>query len=95
MHAVHRLTPTIIEVVIRAPAAARAFQPGQFYRLQNFEVLAARDDEPGIGRTVLTMEGLAMTGAWADKEAGLVSASSRWRWAAVPTSAPCCRRASR
>ncbi len=41
VHAVHRLTPTIIEVVIRAPAAARAFRPGQFYRLQNFEVLAA------------------------------------------------------
>ncbi len=39
--AVHRLTPTIVEVVIRAPAAARAFRPGQFYRLQNFEVLAA------------------------------------------------------
>jgi NADPH-dependent glutamate synthase beta subunit-like oxidoreductase/NAD(P)H-flavin reductase len=73
VHAVHRLTPTIIEVVIRAPAAARAFQPGQFYRLQNFEVLAARDDEPGIGRTVLNAEGLAMTGAKADKEAGLLS----------------------
>ena len=73
VHAVHRLTPTIIEVVIRAPAAARAFRPGQFYRLQNFEVLAAHDDEPGIGRTVLSMEGLAMTGAWTDPDAGLVS----------------------
>src|SRR5271165_3791766 len=73
VHAVHRLTPTIVEVVIRAPAAARAFRPGQFYRLQNFEVLAARDDEAGIGRTVLTMEGLAMTGAWTDPSAGLVS----------------------
>jgi NADPH-dependent glutamate synthase beta subunit-like oxidoreductase/NAD(P)H-flavin reductase len=73
VHEVHRLTPTIIEVVIRAPAAARAFRPGQFYRLQNFEVLAARDEEPGIGRTVLNMEGLAMTGARADKEAGLLS----------------------
>jgi NADPH-dependent glutamate synthase beta subunit-like oxidoreductase/NAD(P)H-flavin reductase len=73
VHAVHRLTPTIIEVVIRAPAAARAFRPGQFYRLQNFEVLAAHDDEPGIGRTLLNMEGLAMTGAWTDPAAGLVS----------------------
>ncbi len=73
VHEVHRLTPTIIEVVIRAPAAARAFRPGQFYRLQNFEVLAARDEESGIGRTVLNMEGLAMTGARADKEAGLLS----------------------
>ena len=73
VHAVHRLTPTIVEVVIRAPAAARAFRPGQFYRLQNFEVLAAHDDEPGIGRTLLNMEGLAMTGAWTDPSAGLVS----------------------
>ncbi len=73
VHEVRRLTPTIIEVVIRAPAAARAFRPGQFYRLQNFEVLAARDEEPGIGRTVLNMEGLAMTGAWTDKPAGLLS----------------------
>src|SRR6202020_1990843 len=72
-HAVHRLTPTIVEVVIRAPAAARAFRPGQFYRLQNFEVLAMHDDEPGIGRTLLNMEGLAMTGAWTDPRAGLVS----------------------
>jgi NADPH-dependent glutamate synthase beta subunit-like oxidoreductase/NAD(P)H-flavin reductase len=73
VHAVNRLTPTIIEVVIRAPAAARAFRPGQFYRLQNFEVLAAHDDEPGIGGTRLNMEGLAMTGAWTDPSAGLVS----------------------
>jgi NADPH-dependent glutamate synthase beta subunit-like oxidoreductase/NAD(P)H-flavin reductase len=73
VQAVHRLTPTIVEVVIRAPAAARAFRPGQFYRLQNFEVLAASDEEPGIGRTVLNMEGLAMTGAWTDASAGLVS----------------------
>jgi NAD(P)H-flavin reductase len=73
VHEVRRLTPTIIEVVIRAPAAARAFRPGQFYRLQNFEVLAAHDEEPGIGRTLLNMEGLAMTGAWTDKQAGLLS----------------------
>ena len=35
-----RLTPTIVEVVVQAPMAARAFQPGQFYRLQNYETLA-------------------------------------------------------
>jgi NAD(P)H-flavin reductase len=73
IHTVRRLTPTIIEVVIKAPAAARAFRPGQFYRLQNFEVFATHDDEPGIGRTLLNMEGLAMTGAWTDPNAGLVS----------------------
>jgi NADPH-dependent glutamate synthase beta subunit-like oxidoreductase/NAD(P)H-flavin reductase len=73
VHTVHRLTPTIVEVVIRAPAAARAFRPGQFYRLQNFEMLAAQDDEPNVGRTLLNMEGLAMTGAWTDPDQGLVS----------------------
>jgi NADPH-dependent glutamate synthase beta subunit-like oxidoreductase/NAD(P)H-flavin reductase len=73
VHAVNRLTPTIIEVVVHAPAAARAFRPGQFYRLQNYEMLAQRLDEPGIGSTRLAMEGLAMTGAWTDPARGLVS----------------------
>jgi NAD(P)H-flavin reductase len=72
VHAVHRLTPTIVEVVLYAPAAAQAFRPGQFYRLQNYEMLAARLQEPA-GDTVLAMEGLAMTGAWTDPDAGLVS----------------------
>jgi NADPH-dependent glutamate synthase beta subunit-like oxidoreductase/NAD(P)H-flavin reductase len=73
VHAVTRLTPTIVEVVLRAPAAARAFRPGQFYRLQNYEMHAARIAEPELGATVLTMEGLAMTGAWTDPDQGLVS----------------------
>ncbi|HKU86083.1 MAG TPA: FAD-dependent oxidoreductase [Casimicrobiaceae bacterium] len=63
-----RLTPTIVEVVVHAPAAARRFRPGQFYRLQNFESLARR-----AGNTQLAMEGLALTGAWVDRERGLVS----------------------
>ena len=63
-----RLTPTIVEVVVRAPFAARHFQPGQFYRLQNFESMAAV-----IGDTRLCMEGLALTGAWTDPELGLLS----------------------
>jgi len=65
---VERLTPTIVEVVVRAPAAARNFRPGQFYRLQNYESLAAKADG-----TRLAMEGLALTGAWVDREQGLVS----------------------
>ena len=63
-----RLTPTIVEVVVRAPAAARRFRPGQFYRLQNFETLA-----PRANGTRLAMEGIALTGAWVDREKGLVS----------------------
>jgi len=63
-----RLTPTIIEVIVRAPAAARHFHPGQFYRLQNYEAVARR-----VGATPLLMEGIALTGAWVDKERGLLS----------------------
>ncbi|MCW5747052.1 MAG: FAD-dependent oxidoreductase [Alphaproteobacteria bacterium] len=68
VHAIHRLTPTIIEIVVRAPAAAHAFSPGQFYRLQNYESNSRRLDA-----TLLTMEGLALTGAWVDKDKGLLS----------------------
>ena len=68
VHAVTRLTPTIVEVVVRAPLAARKFQPGQFYRLQNFEALA-----PQAHGTRMQMEALALTGAWVDRERGLVS----------------------
>ncbi len=56
---VTRLTPTIIEVEVEAPEAARAFRPGQFYRLQNFEARAPRARDG----TLLAMEPLAMTGA--------------------------------
>ncbi|MFA7431858.1 MAG: pyridine nucleotide-disulfide oxidoreductase, partial [Rhodospirillaceae bacterium] len=64
---VNRLAPAIVEVVVRAPLAARMFEPGQFYRLQNFEAHAARS-----GGTTLAMEGLALTGAWTDIAAGHV-----------------------
>jgi NADPH-dependent glutamate synthase beta subunit-like oxidoreductase/NAD(P)H-flavin reductase len=63
-----RLTPDIVEIVVRAPIAARAFKPGQFYRLQNYESLAARTDG-----TILAMEGLALTGASVNFEKGLLS----------------------
>ena len=68
VHEVIRLTPNIVEVVVRAPQAARKFRPGQFYRLQNFESLAKTVDG-----TRLAMEGLALTGAWVDRDKGLVS----------------------
>jgi len=68
VHKVERLTPTIVEVIVRAPLAAQKFQPGQFYRLQNFETLA-----PQAHGTRMQMEGLAMTGAWVDPDKGLVS----------------------
>jgi NADPH-dependent glutamate synthase beta subunit-like oxidoreductase/NAD(P)H-flavin reductase len=63
-----RLTPNIVEVVVQAPMAARAFEPGMFYRLQNYETLA-----PRVNGTALAMEGLALTGASVDREKGLLS----------------------
>ncbi len=79
-----RLTPNIVEVIVKAPRAARAFKPGQFYRLQNFESLAphvngaknggAKNGKKQNGQeTVLAMEGLALTGASVDRENGLLS----------------------
>lgn len=63
-----RLTPSIIEVVIRAPFAVEKFRPGQFYRLQNYETGAVH-----LKGKVLTMEGLAMTGSLTDVKKGLLS----------------------
>ncbi|MCA1589562.1 MAG: pyridine nucleotide-disulfide oxidoreductase, partial [Acidobacteria bacterium] len=65
---VERLTPTIVDVVVKAPLQARKFRPGQFYRLQNFETSA-----PIIEGKRLLMEGLALTGAWVDEAKGLLS----------------------
>jgi NADPH-dependent glutamate synthase beta subunit-like oxidoreductase/NAD(P)H-flavin reductase len=68
VHEVNRLTPTIIEVVVRAPFAAQHFVPGQFFRLQNYETYAREVDG-----TKLLMEGIALTGAWTDPKRGLLS----------------------
>ena len=64
---VQRLTKTIVEIVIRAPLAARKFRPGQFYRLQSFETFAKQVDGYRVGT-----ESLALTGAWIDEERGLL-----------------------
>lgn len=65
---VERLTPTIVDVVVKAPLQSKKFQPGQFYRLQNFETTA-----PMFDGTKLLMENLALTGASTDVEKGLLS----------------------
>ena len=67
-----RLTPTIIEVIVKAPAAARHFHPGQFYRLQNFERRSPHVHVEDHVSSML-MEGIALTGAWVDAEQGLLS----------------------
>ncbi len=62
---VERLTATIVEVVVKAPLAAQAFRPGQFFRLQNYEA-----STPMACGTRLAMEGIALTGAWVDPALG-------------------------
>jgi NADPH-dependent glutamate synthase beta subunit-like oxidoreductase/NAD(P)H-flavin reductase len=62
------LAEKIVELTLHAPFAARQFKPGQFFRLQNFERLA-----PKFHKTIFAMEGLALTGASADPEAGEIS----------------------
>lgn len=64
---VNRLTKTIVEVVVKARYAARKFRPGQFYRLQNYETLA-----PVVDGVRLTLEGIALTGAWVDLDKDLL-----------------------
>ncbi len=66
--AINRLTPTIIEVVVKAPMQAAKFQPGQFYRVQNFEANA-----PTVEGTVLASEAIALTGAEVNHEEGTIS----------------------
>lgn len=65
---IKRLTPHIIELSIHAPAAAQQFQPGQFFRLQNYENQALR-----MNGHPLVMEGIAVRGVWVDKGKGLIS----------------------
>lgn len=65
---VERHTPSVVELKIRARQAAKNFQPGQFYRLQNYEMLAKTVDG-----TCLQTEAIALLGAKADKESGIIS----------------------
>jgi NAD(P)H-flavin reductase len=57
-----------VEVIVRAPAAAANFQPGQFFRLQNLESRA-----PRLAGSPLLIEPCALTGAWVDAGKGLLS----------------------
>ncbi|WHQ46778.1 MAG: FAD-dependent oxidoreductase [Candidatus Midichloria sp.] len=66
---VNRLTENIVEVVVKARSAAMNFEPGQFYRLQNYEANALK----GKHNYVMAMKPLALTGAQVDRENGILS----------------------
>jgi len=59
---VNRLTPNIVELVIKSPLAAQNFKPGQFFRLQNY-----------YDSKMPLMEPLALTGAKVDPKKGEIS----------------------
>lgn len=65
---VAELAPNIVEIAIHAPLAAKNFEPGQFYKLQNYETWAKKIDDVS-----LTMEPIAVTGASVDKDSGIVN----------------------
>lgn len=55
VHSVQRIGSAIVELVVTAPLAAMNFLPGQFYRLQNFEVFSER-----VRDTLLQTEAVAL-----------------------------------
>jgi NAD(P)H-flavin reductase len=59
----------IVELGLSAPAAAESFQPGQFFKLQNYEALQARNKSSALQAA----EPLAMTGATANGLSGRLS----------------------
>ncbi|BET36492.1 MULTISPECIES: WPE palindromic element domain-containing protein [Wolbachia] len=62
------LTDKVVEIVIKAPLAAKNFKPGQFFRLQNFAINSRK-----VNNTTLAMEGIAVTGTEVDKKKGIIS----------------------
>jgi NADPH-dependent glutamate synthase beta subunit-like oxidoreductase/NAD(P)H-flavin reductase len=60
---VERLTPTVVEVVIKSPGAAKGFNPGQFYRLQRYE-----ENSNLVAGYNFPMEAIALTGANVKKD---------------------------
>ncbi len=60
-----RRTDQVLELTVHSPLAAKHFQPGQFYRLQNYETFSQHFDH-----TSLQMEPLALIAAGANPEAG-------------------------
>ncbi len=62
-----RRTDNVVELFVHAPLAAKKFQPGQFYRLQNYETFSQQLDH-----TTLQMEPLALIAADVDKENALL-----------------------
>ena len=64
-----RLTPTIVEVIVQRAGGGAALSPRAVLPAAELRVGVA----PRGGGVPLLMEGIALTGAWVDKEQGLLS----------------------
>jgi len=60
-----RCSENVLELTIQSPLAAKHFQPGQFYRIQNYETFA-----PKIDHTSLQIEPLALIASDSDRKNG-------------------------
>jgi hypothetical protein len=65
---VTRLNASVVELTVRAPLAAKRFQPGQFFRVQTYETRS-----PNVNGTTVQTEVLALTGSQVNREQGTVS----------------------
>lgn len=65
---IFKLTNNIVEICVLAPLAASTFQPGQFYKLQNFEANAQN-----IADFKMLMEPIALTPKRVDKKNGTIN----------------------
>jgi NADPH-dependent glutamate synthase beta subunit-like oxidoreductase/NAD(P)H-flavin reductase len=62
---VERRTENVVELTVHSPLAAKHYEPGHFFRLQNYETFA-----PRIDHTALQMEPLALIAAGVDRAHG-------------------------
>lgn len=66
--AIKRYSENILELTIKAPLAAKHFQAGHFYRLQNYETFS-----PKIDHTSLQIEPIALIATAVNKQQGLLN----------------------
>lgn len=64
---VNRLTPNIVEIIIKSSSAVKNFKPGQFFKLQNYvknnDAVNDTINDANENKPKYAMEGIALTGA--------------------------------
>jgi NADPH-dependent glutamate synthase beta subunit-like oxidoreductase/NAD(P)H-flavin reductase len=59
---IKRHNDKLVELIVRSPMSAQNFQPGQFYRIQNYEVLAKKVHHTRLQTEALAVLGVRRTG---------------------------------